>query len=173
MDCAARSDGRHPVAAQPALSRRRRHLTWTKWLPIEDHSSHQGPAVYQIRAVRSRSPLTISRVLGPDHSGVVAIGETGAFEKRRKQFCRGLSSGAGHSEANLIWVLSRTTKVKSLLAGARLEYRFQVRDSKKSAVALEKSELWAYATRFGEVPPFNSSFPGRSEQIARYRRAAR
>ncbi len=155
------------------LPRRRQHLSWGKWLPIENRSSHNGPAVYQIRAVQDHSPLTLARLLGPDHSGVLSIGETGAFEKRRQQFCRGLRSGAGHSEANLIWVLGRTTPVDSLLAEAHLQYRIQACDSKKAAVALEKDIIWAYAMKFGEVPPFNSSFPGRSERISKHRRAAR
>jgi hypothetical protein len=156
-----------------ALLRRGLILTWTKWRPIEVPSAHQGPAAYQIRAVRKQSPLRMPRLLRPDSSGLLAIGETGAFEARRRQFCRGLSYGAGHSEANLIWLLCRTTSVRELLCGARIEYRLQVVDSKDAAMSLEKELLWEYASVYGEVPPFNSSFPGRRERISGHRRRAR
>lgn len=148
-------------------------MPWSQWLKLEQPSGHHGPALYEIRAVRDNSPLQVQRLLGPDPSGVLAIGETRAFEERRLQFRSGVRNGAGHSEANLIWVLRRTSAVRTLLRDSMLEYRFFAARTKAAAIALEKGRLWKYARKFGEVPPFNSSFPGRSEKIAEHRRAAR
>lgn len=142
-------------------------------MSIESPSGNRGPALYEFRAVRLGVPLVLPRLLRPDSTGVLSIGETGQFETRRKQFLRGVNSGAGHSEANLIWMLRHTEAVRDFLDDTQLEYRFRSEKSKADAVAREREHLWDYAVKFGEVPPFNSAFPGRNDQIADRRRKAR
>ena len=146
---------------------------WSGWRPIEAPSGHRGAATYQIRLVSGPLPVSLPRLLGPDADGILVIGETGRLEKRREQFCRGRARGDGHSEANLIWLLESAGVVQRLFAATAIEYRFRALASKDAAAILEKAELWRYVQRFGEVPPFNSSFPGRESLIDEYQRSVR
>lgn len=146
---------------------------WSRWKALDVASGHRGPAVYQIRLARGRTAVVLRRLLESDPEGLLAIGETSALENRRRQFLRGLTTGAGHSEANLIWILSRETPTKKLFRNAVVEYRFCHAGTKAEAVQLERDEVWQYARRFGEVPPFNSSFPGRESRIEAKRREVR
>ena len=143
---------------------------WTRWRPIDAPSGCLGAAAYQVRLKRRSRPVSLARLLGRDTSGVLAIGEAGNLEKRRKQFLRGLRTGAGHSEADLIWLLTLTGRAERLFTGTALEYRFRSAPNKQAATDFEKKAFWSYVRRFGEVPPFNSSFPGRRALIEGHRR---
>lgn len=146
---------------------------WSDWRPIDDPSAHRGAAVYQIRLVRGSHPVRLHRLLGSDAQGLLAIGETGRLENRRKQFRQGRLTGAGHSEANLMWLLASGKAGLRFFKGAVLEYRFRSAPSKGEAKELEKLHIWQYIQSFGEVPPFNSSIPGRKALIANSKRRVR
>ena len=136
-------------------------MKWTRWKSILLGSEYQGPAVYMTRLVLDGQPMTIPRFLKNDQTGIILIGNSNNMERRRRQFCTGLSRGEGHSEANLLFILKKYTKVKSILDRYKIEYRFMQLSTKNEATQCEEILIKRYVKRFGEVPPLNSTIPKR------------
>ena len=130
-------------------------------MPIKKPAHHSGPAVYLVRIRIDGVTQALPRFLGEDKYGRLTIGMTGNMENRRRQFMRGLASGRGHSEANLLHQLLGLRPFRSRLPGCVYEYRFTRTRTRGAAGHLEETLLKDYLRRFGEVPPLNSVIPNR------------
>ena len=117
--------------------------------------------MYLVRICIDGVTQPLQRFLGEDRRGLLTIGMTGNMENRRRQFVRGLKSGRGHSEANLLHQLLDPRRFRSRLPSCVYEYRFIRTRTRNSAGGLEELLLKRYLRRFGEVPPLNSAIPNR------------
>ncbi len=75
---------------------------WSKWEALDTRLAYVGPAVYELRMVIGNGPIAIPRFLSCDNDGLLVIGETGSLGVRRNRLIRGLVTGRGHSEGNLL-----------------------------------------------------------------------
>ncbi len=81
-----------------------------------------------------------------------------------RDFVRGLEHGRGHSEANLLHILEKSTPLKRVLPRRIYQYRFRPARNKADANKLEEGLIKRYVKRFGEVPPLNSAIPNRYQE---------
>ena len=130
-------------------------------MSIQTPTYHRGSAVYLVRICIDGVTQPLQRFLGEDRRGLLTIGMTGNMENRRRQFVRGLKSGRGHSEANLLHQLLDLRPFRSRLPSCVYEYRFIRTRTRGAAGSLEELLLKRYLRRFGEVPPLNSVIPNR------------
>ncbi len=135
--------------------------TWSRWCPLDHPCGHNGAAVYQVRLLRSRRPLPIGRLLRRDPAGLLCIGMTADMQRRRRAFVQGLKRGRGHSEANLLHQLEKSTPLKRLMPRRVYQYRFRTTSNRLDAQRLEERLIKRYVKQFGEVPPLNSAIPNR------------
>lgn len=146
---------------------------WSPWKPIAEPARGDEAAAYRVRLICASVPALIPRFLGVDHSGILALGESHHFDRRRRQFCRALRCGQGHSEGNLLWWLSLHSALLRQFPGASYEYSVCALRSKAEAKAMEAELIKEYVVEFGEVPPLNSAMPGRIQWIADVRATIR
>lgn len=139
------------------------HNTWSGWRALDYPCAHDGAAVYEIRIVRSGRPLRIGRFLRRDTRGLLCIGMTDNMRRRHRSFLRGLEQGRGHSEANLLHRLEKSTSLKRLVPRRVYQYRFRPARARRHAEILEEHLIKRYVKQFGEVPPLNSAIPKRYE----------
>ncbi|MBN1885819.1 MAG: hypothetical protein JW876_09905 [Candidatus Krumholzibacteriota bacterium] len=133
-------------------------MRW-RFRPIDSPVDYAGPASYKVRFIIGDEVATIQRFLRKDPSGILQIGVTKNAKKRRRQFVRGLATGWGHSEANLLHMLERRSCLRRRFSGARYEIAFKPFATREEAEAEEETLIKRYLFRFGEVPPLNSAIP--------------
>lgn len=142
-------------------------MEWSEWFPLSTPSTHYEPAVYQIRLLANGVPFIINRLLGADPEAILTIGKTKNMEGRRRQFASGVEKCYGHSEANLLHLLVRYSRFKTVVSSHAVEYRFTIRESDELAIEHEAALLRAYIVQHGELPPLNSILPDRyGEKVA-------
>ncbi len=134
---------------------------WSRWCPLDHPCGHSGPAVYQVRLCSARSPHSIGRLLRRDPGGLLCIVMTVDMQRRRRAFVQGLKRGRGHSEANLLYRLEKSTPLKRLIPSRMYQYRFRPARNRIDAQRLEERLIKRYVKQFGEVPPLNSAIPNR------------
>ena len=140
--------------------------TWSMWTPLDQPAKYDAHAVYRIRLTVAGQPVSINRFLGVDTCGLVCIGRSSRFARRRGKFARALRRGTGHSEANLLHLLEKYTPLRSVYEGGGYEYSYRRLPGKKEARGAEADLIRAYVARFGEPPPLNSSIPDRYNREA-------
>ena len=122
--------------------------------------------IYEIRMVDGREqPLPVSRIGGIDEDGIVYIGGAGystsrTLAQRIREFQR---KSGGHSGRYTYRLMHDVLGVVSKRAffDDKLQYR-AMRMPGADAEMLKQEEvetLARYFTRYGELPPCNSSFP--------------
>jgi len=136
-------------------------MSWSEWQSLTQKAGHDGPAVYELRLVTAAGPIPVPRFLAIDQRGLLAIGETGNMDSRRRQFIRATETCSGHSEGNLLYYLLRHSPLNKVHPEHRLEYRFRKEADKGAAKIGEARMIKAYIREFGEVPPLNSAIPDR------------
>jgi hypothetical protein len=136
------------------------------WHALCDSGDYDGPAVYAVRVLNEGRVCRIPRFLGTDPNGILTIGMTTNFDRRRRQFIRGMNHGRGHTAANLLYPL----KTRKLFHSTIPEPSYQIcfRRAKDEANARSWEELLTrqYVRRFGEAPPLTSLVPNRYAHLA-------
>lgn len=148
-------------AKSPGGNWRSNRLAKWKFNSIERKSDYFGSAVYKVRLLAGGEVVELPRFLRHDRSGILQIGVSGSFEKRRRQFVRGLASGRGHSEGNMLHILERRSALLQIFSGCSYEIAFVQMSGRDEALAEEETLIKRYFTRFGEVPPLNTQLPNR------------
>ena len=142
-------------------------MRWSSWRSVldldekwnEEHSVCCFPGIYQIRMITKRGkPIVIPRIRGEDRQGILYIGSAAA-RRTKTHRCLGwriweFPGGEIHS-GGYTYNLARRR-----LPEHGLQFR-TFRTSRGKVSAAEKRTLMRYFRRFGELPPFNGSFPGR------------
>jgi hypothetical protein len=113
--------------------------------------------------VRNGRPAPVTRFLGTDKFGVLAIGSTANMEGRRRDFVTGLRNCTRNAEARLLHLIEVFSIFNQKYRGCSYEYSFRKSPSKFEARRLEIRWMKAYVKKFGEVPPLNSVLPGRPD----------
>jgi hypothetical protein len=132
-----------------------------KFRSIDRSTDYFGPAVYKVRLLTGAEVVKLPRFLGHDRSGILQIGVSGSFEKRRRQFVRGLAIGRGHSEGNLLHILQHRSRLLETFHECSYEIAFVEMAGRDEALVEEETLIKRYFTRFGEVPPLNTQLPNR------------
>lgn len=142
-------------------------MKWSRWHQLDDGcvsgSYVDGYGVYRIRLVdRMGRPIPVDRIACTDKSGIVYIGRSG-FKKQRTgrtisrrvwEFYQGYHSGGD------TYYLSTHHRLR--LADKYKSHRIEVSVATLPDAEISKGEadtLYLYFRAFGELPPFNSSFP--------------
>ena len=119
-------------------------------------SVRSGPAFYRLRLVNSDGqPILIPSLTGGDPAGIVNIGETENFEKRRGDLIGGVTRASGHSAGNLFRYLCLFSRLAASHPGCRLQYSFRPASSKAEAKMWEASAIKEYVIRFAMLPWLN------------------
>ena len=139
-------------------------MSWTAWKDMNQTREHDGDAVFTIRMVKGGRAVRLPRFLGTDPDGILAIGYTANLESRRREFLRGLNSGKGSAEAELLHIVEVYSIFNQTYRNAAYEIRFSKVPTRHRGRRLEQEIMKAYVKTFGEVPPLNSTLPGRRER---------
>jgi hypothetical protein len=109
---------------------------------------------------REARPIPIPTLLGgTDSSGLVNIGETDNFERRRNDIIKGIEKCDKHSAGILFRYMRLFTRLSELWPGNELQYQYTQADSKQHAEDLEARAVKEYFIRFGQMPLLNRSMP--------------
>jgi hypothetical protein len=146
---------------------------WGGWHDIDGPGSSQLSrfGIYQIRMVSATgNPIPIRRIAGIDKEGVIYIGGSGygkqsakkprTMEKRIEEFEKGPHSG-GYTYRLAMEVLQNSGGCP--YSAHKLQYR-AARLPKADAELVKREEvksLAGYFAKYAELPPCNSSFPGK------------
>jgi len=137
-------------------------MSWTRWQALETATAYRGAAVYQVRvADGAAKPIPVPRFLGTDQAGLLCIGKSGNMEVRRRKFVGGIKNRASHSEAELLYLLLRYSRLEERLPGHQIQYRYRRETNATAAGKAESRFIKAYVREFGEPPPLNSAIPDR------------
>ncbi len=124
--------------------------------------------IYQIRMVdKDNSPIPVPRIGGTDPDGIIYIGRSGyethktdrSLAQRISEFGSGPSSGG-----ETYWLMKEhcTNFRHAPYKDHRLQYRARhVKGTKREVDKAEIEALAVYFAQYGELPPCNSSFPGK------------
>lgn len=137
------------------------------WKALEQPTRYGGAAVYAVRLLNRGAVVSIPRLLGEDTEGLLTIGMTKNFERRRCQFIRGCTKGRGHSAGNLVFVLGALEAFRSAFPARTYEISFLAVPDEKEARRLETRVTKEYLARFGEGPPLTSVIPDRYAHLLR------
>jgi hypothetical protein len=135
-------------------------IDWT-WKPLTESTECRSAAAYAVRLLNRRVVVSIPRFLGVDVEGILTIGMTTNFERRRRGFIRGSTKGRGHSSANLLFFLATNKAYGVSFAEPSCEICFCPVASKQAALGIECQITREYLARFGEAPPLTSVIPDR------------
>ncbi len=148
--------------------------TWSEWLGIDHYSEIDSlPGVYGIRLLDSTNhlPVPINRLLGKDEDGLLAIGESKDLRQRIKLFYkvtikrRELLKHSAGDRLFLNLIFSHVSSNNNFFKNKTLQVSFTKADDKKSAQGLEELLMKVYFIQFGELPPLNSSMPGKGQKL--------
>ena len=127
-----------------------------------NESCFYAPGLYIIRR-----PKPVKRVFGVDPAGLLYIGKSKNISHRLSQFLRSYHTASSYLWYNLHLTkglfgrsVSRGRALKACLQ-ASLEVRVVGPLSERFLAGLERALLYAYLSRFGELPPLNFSAPRR------------
>lgn len=134
---------------------------WSRWSNLKSPSNWSGPAIYRIGLCNSDKIVPIQRFIGSDTKGLLCIGKTNNFERRRRNFVRGIRNGTGHSEANLLHILEKLPSFRTHYPNREYEYSYFKVNLHRNLDNLEEKFIKAYVRQFSEVPPLNSAIPKR------------
>ena len=129
---------------------------WSKWKKFTEDNlkgNPKEPGIYRIRI----QGIKISRFLGEDKNGILAIGKSNNIWRRLKSFFRSANGKKGHSEGRTLYLILKNKK--SGLDIENLEYSYCLTKSDEQAIEYEELEIKKYFNKFGEVPPLNSIIP--------------
>jgi len=142
---------------------------WSNWKEIRRIDDvavlFKCPGVYRIRLTdQQEKAMKISRFLGVDKEGLLAIGESKNVSRRIRQFYRAYSGQSfAHSVAERLFVLLfKRVNSESMLKNSRLEFSCMKLKDKAEAQIHEERSLKTYFKEFGELPPLNSSLPDKN-----------
>jgi len=142
-------------------------MCWTDWKNIDEVSEYNGRcpyngcAIYKIRMRIGNKKVPIPRFFKIDKEGLLCIGKTENFERRRNDFIRGWERGYGHAGANLLYLLNKHTNIRRIFRNYTCQYSFK-RIGQRQINKLESQEIIKYVKKYGEAPPLNSVIPGRN-----------
>jgi hypothetical protein len=136
-------------------------LHWSEWVEMDALPDHDGPAVYEFRAVVGGKPISIPRFLRSDEGGTLVYGSTGNMDRRYWQSRVARERAYGSSTMNLLYYLEHYTDLLRLYPGLSYEYRFAPVKTVEEAKLHEARLIKQYVCRFGDRPPLNSAFPDR------------
>ncbi len=138
-----------------------------RWRSLGTKTLYGGAGTYELRMVHTvrgkTQPVPIPRFLQRDNRGLLLIGVTARIETRRKQFICGVERCHGHSEGNLLHLLTKYTPLTKQLPDYQLEFRYHPATDQREAELAEEQSIKRYVRRFGEAPPLNSAIPNRYE----------
>ena len=141
---------------------------WSNWHRIEDEGMvsgiiHDCYGIYRIRAVKSSGEaIVIPRIGGMDDQGIIYIGRSGyknkktyrTLSQRIREFWNANHSGGWTADLSYRCCLKKVKGFK--------DYEYDVQIMTLPDHLIDKSEakeLEIYFKKYGELPPYNSSFP--------------
>ena len=134
-------------------------VTWPREWCRMNEPAQKVCAVYRIRLVKTKNkPISVSRFLGSDKEGVLCIGRASNMQNRRTQF---VSGSKGHSEGRLLCFLRKYSGLQRKYPRVPLEYQYVTTGSVRESKRQEEELIKKYVREYGEVPPLNSTIPGR------------
>lgn len=124
------------------------------WRFLTEPANCNTPACYRRRLVTAEGkPIPIPTLLGgPDPSGLVCVGYTGAFQSRLSKLIAAIQTCSGHPAGNLWRYLCDFTQLQRVFPGCRLQYSFTATTTEAEAEILEGDAVKEYVIRFGQLP---------------------
>lgn len=139
-------------------------MRWSNWRFVRELSARDGrhphfPGINQIRMVTSRgAPIIVVRIGGADPDGILYIG-CAAVRRTRTHRC--VEVRIRHSPQGVLHSGGYTySKARRGLRRHALQFR-TLRVARSKVGKAEERALMVYFKKFGELPPYNGSFPGR------------
>jgi hypothetical protein len=142
--------------------------SWSKWYGFTNDGSlfnftNDTYGIYKVRGIdKNGLTINIPRIGGIDKEGILYIGRSGlkrnrsfrSILRRLSEFYFGNHSGGWTSDLSYEYCLSYQKAFKNYRYEASI---LQVPD--KEIEKREAKELEDYFVKYGELPPYNSSFP--------------
>lgn len=143
-------------------------LSWGPWFELNDQTHWPGDlGIYRIRlANASGTPFSLGRVCAADPDGIVYIGRSGCLDGKKKrtlgQRLQEFVYEGSHSGGWTFWQAKHIFQALGCFADHRLFASVVTLSGLRAEiVSAEASAVRAYFNAFGELPPFNSAFPGK------------
>lgn len=155
---------------------------WSSWEGIEQTKFKERGCfgIYQIRVVdRVGNPLPVGRIVGVDQEGVIYIGKAGPVQtlaKRIHKFENVSKLGKAKHSGGETYILLKMKLIFSdhAFKNHKLQYKVVHLDTDRIGPELNGKEnfkhkieteeinaLADYFNKYGELPPCNSTFPGK------------
>lgn len=110
--------------------------------------------VYFIHSYNNQIPIRLNRVLGTDEEGVLYIGKSENLRERLRMLWRVLNPKLKATAHTFGTKYNDNKKLREAFPLKSLYVSFRITNEPKS---LESELLDIYFSKYGEVPPFNSS----------------
>ena len=110
--------------------------------------------VYFIQSYNNQIPIRLNRVLGTDEEGVLYIGKSENLRERLRMLWRVLNAKLKATAHTFGTKYNDNKKLREAFPLKSLYVSFRITNEPKS---LESELLYKYFSKYGEVPPFNSS----------------
>jgi hypothetical protein len=110
--------------------------------------------VYLIHSYNNQIPIRLNRVLGTDEEGVLYIGKSENLRERLRMFWRVLNPKLKATAHTFGTKYNDNKKLREAFPLKSLYVSYRITTEPKT---LESELLDKYFSKYGEVPPFNSS----------------
>ena len=134
-------------------------MSWSSWKNMRTPTDYGDHCVYKVRLLSGGKVMPLDRFLGSDPKGILAFGMASSMEHRRRDFVAGISNSKRSAEANLLHAIEVYSFFNQRFRHCSYEYSFQKTPNRYEARTEYIRLMKAYAKRFGEVPPLNSTLP--------------
>lgn len=111
--------------------------------------------VYFVRWSRNGKPVSIPRLRGVDHKGILYIGQAKNLRRRLRELCRGIKRN--DAEAHTISKTIIFCKVFEIIKFGEYEIAWEELGTHDDAIRQEWAAIRLYAKKYREPPPLNLS----------------
>lgn len=129
-----------------------------EWYKLKDlavkkfNNIHNVPGVYFVRRSKNGKPISIPRLGGVDHKGILYIGSAKKLRRRVRELWKGIN---GQVEAHTIGKTIIFCKISEIVNLDEYEISWEELKTHENAVGQEWTAIKSYADKHKEPPPLN------------------
>lgn len=131
-------------------------ISFIKWHKLKDlaiknfNGIPNVPGIYFVRWSKNGKPVSISRLRGIDHKGILYIGSAKKLRRRIRELWRGIN---GRTEDHTIGKTIIFCKVFELINPSEYEIIWEELKTHDDAIGQESASIGLYAEKYKEPPP--------------------
>ncbi|MEM0049005.1 MAG: hypothetical protein QW424_01525 [Candidatus Bathyarchaeia archaeon] len=130
-------------------------IKWCKLKNLADerfNNIHDVPGIYFVRWSRNGKPVSIPRLGGIDHKGILYIGSAARLRRRIRELWEGIK---GRVEAHTIGKTIIFCKISDIINLNEYEISWEELKTREDALGQEWAAIKSYVDKYKEPPPLN------------------